>query len=108
VGQRPDAGDVADRPQALAGAQVRVNRDAVAVRLDSDRLEADAVDARTPARGHEQAVAAQRAAVVELEHVVLALAPRARRVRAEDERPEGDVWVPAGDPHRAETTALRT
>ena len=44
------------------------------------------VDARAPAGGDEQAVAAQLAAVVELEDVVLALAPRggrrARRGRA--------------------------
>ena len=43
------------------------------------------VDARAPAGGDEQAVAAQLAAVVELEDVVVAVAPRAGRVRAEDE-----------------------
>ena len=41
------------------------------------------VDPRAPAGGDEQAVAAQLAAVVELEHVVLAVAPRGRRLRAE-------------------------
>ena len=39
------------------------------------------VDARAPAGGDEQAVAAQLAAVVELEDVVLAVAPRGGRVR---------------------------
>ena len=55
------------------------------VGLDADRLQADAVDARAPAGGDEQAVAAQLAAVVELEDVVLAVAPRGGRVHAEDE-----------------------
>ncbi len=85
VGQRPDAGDVADRPQPLAGAQPRVDRDAARVGLDADRLQADAVDARAPAGGDEQPVAAQLAAVVELEDVVLAVAPGGGRVRAERE-----------------------
>jgi hypothetical protein len=49
VGQRPDAGDVADRPQALAGAQVLVNTDPVRLGLDADRLQADPLDARAPA-----------------------------------------------------------
>jgi hypothetical protein len=67
VGERPEAGDVADRPQALADAQLRVDRDAMGAGLDADGLEADAVDARAAARGDEQAVAAQLAAVAELE-----------------------------------------
>src|SRR4026209_1970554 len=54
VGQRPDAGDVADRPQALSGAQVLVDLDALGVGLDADGLEADALDARAPPRGDEQ------------------------------------------------------
>ena len=63
VGKRPDAGDVADRPQALAGAQVRVDRDAVGVGLDADGLQADPVHPRAPAGGDEQPVAAQLAPV---------------------------------------------
>ena len=55
------------------------------VRLDADGLEPDALDPRSPAGGDEQPLAAQLAAVVEREHVVLAVASRARRVRAEDE-----------------------
>ena len=55
------------------------------VGLDADGLQADALDARAPAGGDEQAVAAQLAAVVELEDVLVAVAPRAGRVRAEDE-----------------------
>src|SRR5215218_4404081 len=74
VGERPDAGDVADRPEPLGGAKVRVDRDAAWVRLDADGLEANAVDPRSPAGGDEQPVAAQLAAVVELEDVVLTVA----------------------------------
>ena len=66
MGERPDPGHIADRPQSLAGAQVGVDRDPVAVRLDADRLQAEPVDAWAPAGGDEQAVAAQLAAVVEL------------------------------------------
>src|SRR5512132_2493754 len=59
VGERPDAGHVADRPEAVAGGEARVDRDPLRARLDPDRLEADAVDARPPAGRDEQPVAAQ-------------------------------------------------
>jgi hypothetical protein len=85
VGQRPGAVDIADRPQALAGAQVGVDRDPVAVGLDADRLQAEPIDPRAPAGGDEQAVAAQLAAVVELQYILLALAPRRGRTGPEDE-----------------------
>ena len=82
VRQLPDAGDVADRPQPLADAEALVDRDAAGVGLDADRLEADPLDARPPAGGDEQPVAAQLAAVVELEDVVVAVAPcRGRAAR---------------------------
>ena len=61
VGQRPDAGDVADRPQPLARPQVLVDLDAVRVDLDADRLQADSLDPRAPPRAHQQLVAAQLA-----------------------------------------------
>src|SRR5262249_22570994 len=83
VGQLPDAVDVADRPEALARAKARVDGDAARVGSDADALEADSLDARAPAGRGEEAIAAQRAAVVELERVVLALAARAGRVHAE-------------------------
>src|SRR5215207_9523547 len=81
VGQRPDAGDVADRPEALACAHVLVDLDAAWVGLDADGFEADPLDARAATGGDQQAVAAQLAAVLELEDVVLALAPPRRCVR---------------------------
>jgi len=74
---------VSGQIQALARAHVRVDRDPVGVSLDADRLEAEALDSRAPAGGHEQAVAAQLASVLELEDVVLALAPRRGCVGAE-------------------------
>ena len=53
--------------------------------VDADRLQADPVDTRAPAGGDEQPVAAQLAAVVEREDVVLAVSPRRGRVHAEHE-----------------------
>ena len=81
VGQQPDAVDVTDRPQPLAGAQVRVDRDPVGVGDDADRFQTDPLDARAPAGGHEQTVAAQLPVIVELEDVLGALAPRSDRGR---------------------------
>ena len=85
VGQQPHAGDVADGPQPFTGAQVRVDRDAVRAGRDADRLQAEPVHARAPAGGDEQAVAAQLAAVVERQDVVLAVAPRGGRVHAQEQ-----------------------
>src|SRR4051794_9367581 len=85
VGQRPDAVDIADRPEALPGAHVLVDLDAVRVGLDPGGFEADPLDAWSPAGGHEHAVAAKLGAILELEHVVLALAPGRARADAERE-----------------------
>ena len=82
MGQRPDAGDIADRPQARARAQAGIDRDPAAIGFDADGLEAEPIDARTPAGGDQQPVAAQLAAVIEFEAVVLTLAPRGARERA--------------------------
>ena len=103
VGQRPDPDDVADRPEALARAQVRVDRDSVAIGLDPDGLQAEPVDARAAAGGDEQAVAAQLAAILELEDVVLAVAARRGRACPEDEL---DAVAAAG-PRRAPRPAAR-
>jgi hypothetical protein len=83
---------------------VRVDWDAVRVRLHADALQADPADARTPAGGDEQLLAAQLAPVVELEHVLLALAlaPRRARVRREDQL---DAFVAK---HFAERLAQRS
>src|SRR5262245_33352787 len=85
MGQLPDTVDIADRPQALARAQARVDRDPAGVGFDANGLQAEPIDARTPASGDEQPVAAQLAAVVEFEDKVLALAPRGGGVHAERE-----------------------
>ena len=76
VGQLPDAGDVADRPQALSGAEPFVDGNPAAIRLDPDGLQADTRHARSPARGDEQVVAAKLTAVVQLEDVLVALVAR--------------------------------
>jgi hypothetical protein len=54
----------------------------VRVGLDADGLEPDAVDARAAAGGNEQLVAAQLAAVAELQYIVLRFAPRGGRLDA--------------------------
>ncbi len=84
-GQRPDAGDVADRPQPVAGAQTRVDGDPVAVRLDADRFEPDVVHPRPAAGRNEQPVTPQLGAVVKDQDVVVAVTPRLRRAHAEQE-----------------------
>src|SRR3954468_19324539 len=85
VSQRPQAGDVADRPQAVRGAQVGVDRNTVGVGLDADGVQAEPPNPRATARGDEQPVTAQLTPVVELQDVVLAVVPRARRVRRQHE-----------------------
>ena len=57
MGQLPDAVDVADRPQALARAQARVDRNSAVACFDADDVEADPIDARTAAGGDQQPVA---------------------------------------------------
>src|SRR6201999_4507042 len=85
MGQQPDAVDVADRPQALAGTQMRIDRNAIAFGFDADGFQANSLDPRTPAGPNQQPVAAQRAAIVEFEKISLAVAARRGRVYAERE-----------------------
>src|SRR5205085_9394929 len=85
VGQRPDAGHVADRPQPLAEREALVHGEAARAGLDADGLEPDALDPRPPARRDEQAIAAQLAPIGEGEHVVVALATGRARVLPEAE-----------------------
>ena len=84
MGQQPHAGDIADGPQAFPGAQVRVDPDTLRTSLDADRFQAGG-DARAPARGDEQVVAAQIAAALDRHDVVFAVAPRGGRVHAQEE-----------------------
>jgi len=81
---RAQAVDVANRPEAFASAQMCVHRDPVGAGVDADRLQPEAVDARTTARCHEQAIAAELAPGVELQTVVLALASRRGGVHPQD------------------------
>ena len=104
VGERPDAGRRRRSPTAPRAARSCASTGMPwRVGLDADRLEADALDARAPAGGHEQAVAAQLATVVELEDVVLAVAPgrgRARR-RATSSMPSRRRTSPSASPSGA-------
>src|SRR5204863_8628550 len=83
VGERPDPGHVADRPQALAGAHPGIDIDLALAGVEADGLEADALDARAAAGGDEHPIAPQLRPLLELEHVVLAVAPGTARVLAE-------------------------
>src|SRR3954463_13785544 len=64
---------------------MRVDRYPAGVGLDADGVEADALDARATPGGDEDAIAAQLAAVVEREDVVVAIAARLGRVDAQVE-----------------------
>ena len=90
MGQGPEPVDVTDRPQPFAGAQLRVDGDPVVVGFDPDGLQAEAADARPPASGNEQTVAADVLASVEPEDEVVTVAPRRRHLRVED---ESDVFA---------------
>ena len=48
MGQQPHAGDVADGPQALPGAQVRVDSDALRSGVGADRFQAGGYARRRP------------------------------------------------------------
>ncbi len=83
VGQRPDAGDVADRPQPLTCPQVLVNVDPFRVRLDAHGLQADSLHPRAPAGRHQQPVTPPVGPVRELEDVLIALPPGGAGVHPE-------------------------
>src|SRR5581483_11658494 len=85
VGEHRDAGHVADRPDALGGAAALVDLDPARVRLDSDVLEPDAVDARPAAGRDDELGAADLVARVELDDLLAAVDAHADRTAAEDE-----------------------
>src|ERR1700744_4258376 len=62
-----------------------IDGDPMRVGLDTDGLETQTAHARTPAGGDEQLLTTQLAPVVELEHVVLAIASCCGRVCRENE-----------------------
>src|SRR4051794_11090627 len=84
IGERPDAGDVADRPHAIRDPHRRIERRGHAGRPRWRRFEPAGVDTRAPAGGDAHEAAAQLAAVAELRDVVPAVA--ARRGDAHPER----------------------
>jgi hypothetical protein len=85
VGQWPEAVDVADRPETLDGAQMPVNCDPMGTRVDAHRLEPEIADARATARCQEEVIAADLAAIVQFQDVVLAIASRRGGVHAQEE-----------------------
>ncbi len=75
VGEGRDAGDVADRPDAVRGAAVFVHRHgAVLADLDPGPLEAEPVGARPPAGGEQDALGAHLLPAREREHVAVLVA----------------------------------
>ena len=93
VREQRDAGDVADRPDALAGAAALVDLDPAAARLDADGLEAEPSCAGAAGRDDEH-LAARLGAVVEdrrpLRAVEARRSSRGRRARAR-RRPRADL-----------------
>ncbi len=81
--QQSHAGDVANGPQAVAHAQVGVDRDAARVGLDADCVEADPVHPGAPACSEQQVVASHLAAVTECQDEVLAVASGGRCLGAQ-------------------------
>lgn len=73
VGERHDAGDVADGPDAISGASVRVDSNALRVGLDADGLETDAFDAGLAAGGDEQLLAPRLMAVAQRDDALTGL-----------------------------------
>ncbi len=66
-------GHVADRPNAFGGAAAFVDGDALGVRLDADRFQADALDAWRPAGRDEQLLPADLLAVAQRDHALAVL-----------------------------------
>src|SRR6202034_1728983 len=85
VGQRPESVDIADRPQTIGRAQVRVDGDPVRIFFDADRVESDSLHPRPSAGCDEYPVAPQFLSAFEFEHVVVSLAPRPGDIRREHE-----------------------
>jgi hypothetical protein len=59
------AGHVADRPDAVAGPEVLVDRDAAATRIDAGRRDAQGLEVHAPAGRDQQPLAPHRGAVAE-------------------------------------------
>ena len=85
VRQLQDACDVADRPQPLARAHVRVDRDSSGGWGDANGLEPDPLDTRAPSGRHEQTIPAQLPSILQSQDEVLALAGRRDRLHPEHE-----------------------
>jgi hypothetical protein len=78
-------GDVADRPQPLACAHVRIDWKSLGAWGDADGLEPDSFDARTSSGRHEQTIAAQLPSILQSQDEVLSIAGRRGRLHPEHE-----------------------
>ena len=85
VGQRPDASDIAYRPQPLTYAQVRVNFDPVIIGFGPNGFQPNACNSRPPASCHEQAIATKLAVIVYTDDKLPAILPHPRDRGAEDQ-----------------------
>ena len=87
VGERPDPGDVADRPDAFGGAHPLIDLDPLggAIRIDPGRVEAEAVDPRLAPGRDQQLVPAELGAVLEGERVALPAPIRRARLDPESQ-----------------------
>ena len=83
VGEEPDAGDVADRPEPLTGPHRGVDIDLPGARIEPHRLEADVVHPWSPARRDEQPIPPDLASLTEGEDVVVAVAAGCGDLRSE-------------------------
>ena len=72
--QLPDAGHVTDRPQPLAGAHPRIDRDAAGFRGDSDGVKPDPLHTRPSSGRHQQMIPPQLPSILQLQDEVLTLA----------------------------------
>jgi hypothetical protein len=66
VRQHTYPGDVTDCPHTVGDPQVVIHRDAVRTGLNSDRFETNTVYPRPPPSSHQQPIATNLAATVEL------------------------------------------
>src|SRR5450432_1631317 len=82
----PVQSPAAHTPTATATVLVDPDMRAGGIRVNPDRLQADVVAARAAADGYDQGLPAQRGAVVEGEHRLLAVARDALRMGARADR----------------------
>ena len=97
VGEERDAGDVADRPDAVSGAAPLVDGDAVGIRIDSDRFQAQFLRASPTSARDDEDLAAHLVAVLEAHDALRAVALSGHGTAAEAES-DSFLFERHGDP----------